>query len=337
MVTAFASNAWFEAEKSFLRHLRAVRARKTALFYESRLNVLCRWATAQNIPIDRFGKRNLDDYLAERSESNISRTTLHHDARAAKVFFKWAVKYDVITRNPLADFELHTAPTPPKYMPTDEDMRSLLQALRGFWDPEDNPDSRFVPAGKRNFHSDKNYAIILTLVDSACRIEEVLSLKLDDFQKDQLHIRHSKGKEQRSVPVSPECQSALRDWLKVRTRIMNDVPDGEDEGWLFISEAGTKIPGDRFNKVLHRITAYAGLSKQITLHSLRRYSLNRLSKHNLLMAQTIAGHKDPRTTLIYTKIDPEFVRSMHDEVGVVRSILTSKRAEKRKRLSFANR
>lgn len=80
------------------------------------------------------------------------------------------------------------------------------------------------------------------------------------------------------------------------------------------------------------MTAFAGLSPNITLYSLRRYSLNRLAKHNLLAAQTIAGHKDTKTTLIYTRIDPDFVRAMHEEVGVVRGILKSKRPVARRRL-----
>jgi len=47
----------------------------------------------------------------------------------------------------------------------------------------------------------------------------------------------------------------------------------------------------------------------------------------------MAGHRETRTTLMYTKLDPDFVRGVHDTVGVVRGILTSKRAaERRKRL-----
>ncbi len=60
--------------------------------------------------------------------------------------------------------------------------------------------------------------------------------------------------------------------------------------------------------------------------------MNRLAKHNLLAAQTIAGHKETKTTLLYTKLDPDFVREMHDAVGVVKGILGSKRPDRRKKL-----
>jgi len=75
------------------------------------------------------------------------------------------------------------------------------------------------------------------------------------------------------------------------------------------------------------------LTDRITLHSLRRFSLNKPAKKNLLMAQRIAGHKDPKTTLIYTEIDPDFIRAEHQETGVVRGIIQSKQAGKCTRLA----
>lgn len=85
-------------------------------------------------------------------------------------------------------------------------------------------------------------------------------------------------------------------------------------------------------KILHRVTAFAELTDAITLHSLRRYSLNKLAKMNLLMAQAIAGHKETKTTLLYTKLDPDFVRDLHGQTGVLRNVVSSKRPQRRKQL-----
>ena len=104
-----------------------------------------------------------------------------------------------------------------------------------------------------------------------------------------------------------------------------------DEGWLFVSEFGEQIGADRFIRCLYKLTKYASISEDITLHSLRRYSINKLAKANLLAAQSIAGHKDTKTTLLYTKLDPDFLRQVHSEVGVLRGLLQSKR-EKRQRV-----
>ncbi len=334
MDTAFTSTTWEEALKSFLLHLKAVRAPKTVRFYATQLAGLTRWANLNNVPLERFGKRHLDEYLVLRSEQGISQTTLHHDALTAKVFMKWCVRNDAIPRSLLADYEVRNAPTPAKYMPTEEDMRSLLAAIPNYWDATRNPEIRFSPANKRSFHRERNYGLILLLLDSACRIGEILSLKMDDYQatQRQITIRQSKGREPRAIPVSKDCTEAITAWLKVRKRVMTNVPKEEDEGWLFLSETGGRIDEGRFLKSLKKYVKFAGLTTNISLHSLRRYSLNRLAKYNLLAAQSIAGHKDTKTTLIYTKLDPDFVRDMHEQVGVVRGIVQSKRTDKKKRL-----
>jgi site-specific recombinase XerD len=72
---------------------------------------------------------------------------------------------------------------------------------------------------------------------------------------------------------------------------MRDVPPGQDEGWLFVSGYGGQVDQLRFLKSIKRIIRFARISEEITLHSLRRYSLNR-----------------------YTKLDADFVREVHDSV-----------------------
>ncbi len=312
------SFTWDEALHEF--HLQATRVKKTQRYYEVQLGGLARWATQQDVSPAVFGKRHMDRYLAARAESGKAPLTLHHDAICAKAFFHWCQKNDIVERSLLSDYEVRHAPRPSKYMPTDADMQALLRGAHDFWNPSKNPGSRYTPLARRIFHRDRNYAIILGLLDMAARIGEMLSLKVDDYRakERQIVIRESKGREPRTLPVSAEWVEALAVWLRQRGKVMAGQP--EDEGWLFVSEFGGRLDEGRFLKTLK-------------LHSLRRYSLNRLAKVNLLATQQIAGHKETRTTLLYTQLDPDFVRGVHDNVGVVRDILGNKRAGKqRKRL-----
>ncbi len=333
-MTDFTSSSWAEALREFLLNMEATRAPKTHRYYKVQLAQLIGWADANKVSFSDFGKRDLDRFLVERAKSGKSQLTLHHDAICAKAFLAWCSRNDLLTRSPLADYQVRNAAKPSKYMPTDADVRALLLAVHGYWNAETNPDVRYNPPAKRIFHRDRNYAIILGLLDTACRIGEMLSLKVDDIRLDQrsITVRESKGREPRAIPISAEWVATIDIWLKVRRRVMKNVPVSEDEGWLFISETGSRLDEGRFLKVLKKYRAFAAVSEKITLHSLRRFSLNKLAKYNLLMAQIIAGHKDTKTTLIYTQLDPDFVRDMHGQVGVVRGIVTSKTAEKRKRL-----
>ena len=322
---------WEEALHEFYLHLQATRAQKTQRYYEVQLGGLVRWATQENVPFAGFGKRHMDRYLVSRAETGKAPLTLHHDAVCAKAFFHWCQKNDIVERSLLTDYQVRHAPRPAQYMPTDADMQTLLKSVHDFWNPAKNPSIRYSPVSKRVFHRDRNYAIILGLLDSASRIGEMLSLKVDDYRlkERQIVIRESKGREPRTLPVSPEWVEALNVWLRQRSKIMAGQ---EDEGYLFVSEFGGRLDEGRFLKSLKKITGWAKISGRITLHSLRRYSLNRLAKVNLLATQQIAGHKETRTTLLYTQLDPDFIRGVHTSVGVVRDILGNKRVEKRKRL-----
>ena len=68
-------------------------------------------------------------------------------------------------------------------MPTDGDVQALLRVVPDFWSPAKNPGIRYTPLAKRVFHRDRNYALTLGLLDSACRIGEMLSLKLVSNRK----------------------------------------------------------------------------------------------------------------------------------------------------------
>ena len=252
----------------------------------------------------------MDRYLVRRAESGKAPLTLHHDAVCAKAFFQWCQKNDIVERSLLTDYQVRHAPRPAQYMPTDADMQKLLKSVHEYWTPAKHPAIRFTPVTKRVFHRDRNFAIIIGLLDSAARIGEMLSLKVDDYRAEerQIVIRESKGREPRTLPVSPEWIAALDVWLRQRGKIMAGE---EDEGWLFVSEFGGRLDEGRFLKSLKKITTWAEISGHITLHSLRRYSLNRLAKVNLLATQQIAGHKETRTTLLYTQliVDP-FVKTL---------------------------
>ena len=336
MLSAISSSnpvfTWDEALHEFFLHLQATRAKKTQRYYQVQIGGLARWAAEQEVPFVGFGKRHMDRFLVSRTEAGKAPLTVHHAAVCAKAFFQWCQKNDIIERSLLSDYQVRHAPRPAQYMPTDADMQGLLRSVHEYWNPAKNPGIRYTPVPKRVFHRDRNYAILLGLLDSAARIGEMLSLKVDDYRakEKQIVIRESKGREPRTLPVSAEWVEALDVWMRQRGKIM---AGHEDEGWLFISEFGGRLDEGRFLKALKKIVAYAKISDHITLHSLRRYSLNRLAKVNLLATQQIAGHKETRTTLLYTQLDPDFVRGVHSSVGVVRDILGNKRvAKQRKRL-----
>ena len=104
---------------------------------------------------------------------------------------------DLIERSPLAEYEIRNAPAPARYMPSSEEMEGLLGVMHDYWNPTKNDKVRYLPIQNRIFHRDRNYAIILGLLDTCCRIGEIIHLRVDDYNPKarQIVIRQSKGRE----------------------------------------------------------------------------------------------------------------------------------------------
>jgi integrase len=103
-------------------------------------------------------------------------------------------------------------------MPTHEDMVSLVHSVHDYWNVEKNPGIRYEDPLKRVFNRDRNYAVIIGLLNSACRIGEMLSLKVDDYDRvgKQITIGESTGRKSHTVPVSSGFNVTFAPWLRVR-------------------------------------------------------------------------------------------------------------------------
>lgn len=83
MATATPYFTWENALQEYLLHTKATRAKKTLRYYEVQLGQLVKWADANDVPFESFGKRHLDRYLIFRTESGLKPLTVHHDAICA--------------------------------------------------------------------------------------------------------------------------------------------------------------------------------------------------------------------------------------------------------------
>lgn len=309
----------------FLDHVGATKAPKTHRFYQCQLRQLATWVEQERVRLVDFRGRDLDRYLKHRRSQSVSACTLRHDAIACRALFRYLKRTHAVDANPLVDYEMPRPPQPYRYMPTDEDVACILDATLERWRPSVNPKVRYLEAADGVFHSRRNHAIVATLVDTAARIGEVLALALPDYdpKQKQIHIRQAKGKEPRIVPISAELVDAIDDWLKHRPQVPTDL--------LFITEFAGAIPPGHYSRIFKGYVKYAKLSTEFTLHSLRRYSLNKLAQRNLWGAVGIAGHKDPKTTRAYLKLDAAHLRDTHEAAGVLHKVIVNKRSERQKR------
>lgn len=142
------------------------------------------------------------------------------------------------------------------------------------------------------------HRIVLTLIYSAgLRSQEVINLKIADidFERRTIHIRQSKYKKDRIVPLSHYMEKGLRKYLSVE----------HPHIYLF----NGKEPDGRYSVkglswVMREALKKTDIQKDVSLHSLRHsYATHLLEEGvNIVTIKELLGHAEIATTMIYLHV-----------------------------------
>ncbi len=140
--------------------------------------------------------------------------------------------------------------------------------------------------------------IVLTLIYSAgLRGREVINLKIGDidFERKTIHIRQSKYKKDRIVPLSNYMAHGLKKYLKAENPHV----------WLF----NGKTPESQYSVkglswVIRENLKKTSITKEVNLHSLRHSYATHLLEDglNIITVKELLGHADISTTMIYLHV-----------------------------------
>jgi site-specific recombinase XerD len=140
--------------------------------------------------------------------------------------------------------------------------------------------------------------VVLTLIYSAgLRGQEVINLKISDvdFQRKTIHIRQSKYKKDRIVPLAESMAVGLKKYLKAENPHI----------WLF----NGKEPDGRYSVrglswVMRENLKKTSITKDVNLHSLRHsYATHLLEQGlNIVTLKELLGHAEITTTMIYLHV-----------------------------------
>lgn len=161
----------------------------------------------------------------------------------------------------------------PKYLSLDEIMSGLSLI------------DRATLAGKRD------YALILFLYASGCRISEALSARRNDILDGWLKIRYAKGEKERMVPLAALAITALEEYLNA-----SDLRSSH----LWLNYRGTVLSRVSAYKIVKK---YLGVSPHVLRHSFASSLI--IGGADLRVVQELLGHSSLITTQIYTHIEQQ--------------------------------
>ena len=219
----------------------------------------------------------------------------HHDAfRAIKALYFFLEKRHRLPIDPRWGVQnpirLISAPRVPKKLPAS---LSALELQAAF-------------AATKN---DMERALILLCADCGVRGGEIASLRTEDIEKDLIRVRGKTG--ERLVSISPE----------VRATLLSIAPKN---GFVFTAPFGSPYTTTTLYTVVKAILKRAGIEKRHMGTHLLRHTFGRqavAAGADLVTVQKQMGHREIKTTRIYTELSQDEIHKRHLETSPAQQLV----------------
>jgi len=137
------------------------------------------------------------------------------------------------------------------------------------------------------------------------RASEVVALKVSDIDSQRMVIRveQGKGRKDRYVMLSPHLLDLLRVWWKL----------ARPQGWLFPGQNRLNpLTTRQLNRACHAAADKAGISKPVSMHTLRHSFATHLLEQNIdiRVIQVLLGHAKLDTTALYTRVATKTIQQV---------------------------
>lgn len=200
-------------------------------------------------------------------------------------YYNFLVREKVIEKNPVSSIKMPKLDKKlPNYL-TIEEVDKLLD----------------IKLTKPNDY--RNKAMLELLYGSGLRISELINLKLEqiDFEEELVRVM-GKGKKERIIPLNEYSIKFLKDYVYNYRNYLLKTRSSE---YLFINSMGSNISRQGFFKILKALAKDAGITKEISPHTLRHSFATHMLNNgaDLRVIQELLGHENLVTTEIYTHLE----------------------------------
>ncbi len=245
-----------------------------------------------------FTRQTMLSYLLDLKERGYVATTVARKVAAARSFFGFLVAEGIIRTDPTENMSSPSVGKAlPKPIPISQ-VRLLLEQ----------------PAKLTTAEAKRDRAMLELLYASGMRISELVSLNLGDVntQGDYFVRCFGKGRKERIIPLYEQIAKTVQQYIdEDRLKLAH----GRKETALFLNARGERLTRQGFWQKLKEYAKSAGLSSQISPHTLRHsFATHMLSGGaDLRSVQELLGHANISTTQVYTHLTTEHVRRAYDK------------------------
>ena len=230
------------------------------------------------VPTKRITVHHLRRYLADRKVDGVQASTIEGERQIFSSYFNWLQRESLIEKNPIANLGAIKTEKKIKKIFSESDIEKMRRGCKRI----------------------RDRAVLEVLKSTGCRISEVVGLKLEDINLDEMQCRvHGKGNKQRITYLDPVAAMCVRNYLATRT-------DGEE--WLFMSQRGkwTQSGVRQMLKILEKETGV----EHVHPHKFRRTLATELARRGMPIQEVarILGHEKIDTTMRYIVLNDDDVK-----------------------------
>ena len=236
--------------------------------------------------------RNFIRYL---NDQNLSSSSINRSFSSIRSYHKFLSGEEKMSHNPT---QLLEPPKQSKKLPKVLSVQEINEIINSV-----NLES---PMGYRDI------AILETLYSAGLRVSELCALEMNNILSDSSMLRVlGKGNKERFVPLGSKVIKLIDDYCKhVRSKL---VDKKKSDGNVFLSKNGKQLTRMTIFNIMKKWTQISGINKDISPHTFRHSFATHLLEGgaDLRSVQEMLGHSDISTTQIYTHLDNEYLKEVH--------------------------
>ena len=243
-------------------------------------------------------EREIAAFFEHLRKKKLSPRSVARNIVSLKQFFRFLLTEKVITEDPMRNT---VSPKPAKTLPHTLSLSEVETLLR---EPEKGKSEKAL----------RDRAMLEVLYATGVRVSELVSLELNRVNLDHGYvITLGKGSKERIVPIGNAAIRKIRDYLSdARPKLLRD----RSSEYLFVtSRTASKMSRQRFWRIIKDYALAAGIHSHITPHVLRHSFATHLLERgaDLRSIQAMLGHSDISTTQIYTYVEKERLKRIHEK------------------------
>ena len=268
-------------------------AANTLCSYMRDLRQFSQWIAGEHLELTQTTQEDIKaytDYLGKHGKSD---ATIVRSVAALKSFFNYMLIIHAVPLNPAKGF------TPTRI---ERKLPSILtnKEVDLFLEQPDVSDAKGC----------RDKAMLEVLYATGIRVSELIDLNVQDVNLSLGFIHCVGRRKERMVPLYRGAVKALESYVReVRPQLLEDP----QETALFVNMNGDRMSRQGFWKIVKHYQEKAGISKDITPHTLRHSFAAHLLENgaDLKSIQEMLGHADISSTQIYAQIVSQKLKDVY--------------------------